>query len=145
MTDILLFLNNYFHDLATAILFVCGYTMFVMFGKAEKRGTRESMILFLEVYPRLVHLNAGALIFVIMAGIVRTFTYEEFESQSALGQAEVPVLMLKHVLLGGLTFYGIWLWIKVHRKVMKVRKEIGAGGGFHDVPSAPSSQGGENR
>ena len=139
MIDILLFLNNYFHDLATAIFFVCGYTMFVMFRKVERRGTRESMNLFLEVYPKLVHLNAGALIFVIMAGIVRTFTYEQFESQSALGKAEIPILLLKHVLLGGLTFYGIWLWVKVHRKVIKVRKEIGAEGGFHDPPTNPPS------
>lgn len=134
MVDILLFLNNYFHDLATAMMFVCGYTMFVLFNKAEKRGTKESMSLFLEVYPKLVHLNAGALIFVVMAGIIRTFTYEQFESNSALARAEVPVLMLKHVLLGGLTAYGIFLWVRVHRKVMKVRKKVGAASGFHDMP-----------
>lgn len=139
MIDILLFLNNYFHDLATAILFVCGYTMFVMFNKAEKRGTKESIMLFLDVYPKLVHLNAGALVFVIMAGIVRTFTYEQFESHSALASAEVPVLMLKHVLLGGLTAYGIWLWVRVHRKVMRIRKQLGAEAGFHELPGQPSS------
>lgn len=134
MVDILLFLNNYFHDLATAMMFVCGYTMFVLFNKAEKRGSKESMSLFLEVYPKLVHLNASALIFVIMAGIIRTFTYEQFESNSALARAEVPVLMLKHVLLGGLTAYGIFLWVRVHRKVMKVRKKIDAAVGSDDMP-----------
>lgn len=135
MVDILLFLNNYFHDLASAILFVCGYTMFIMFGKAEKRGTKDAMGLFLDVYPKLVHLNAGSLVFVIMAGIIRTFTYNEFESHSQLGSAEVPVLMLKHVLLGGLTAWGIWLWFRVHRKVMRVRRQMRSTPGFHDNPA----------
>lgn len=119
-------MNNYFHDLAAGIVFVCGVTMFVMVRKALDMGSREAKEIVLGVYPTLVHIIGGSIIFMLFAGVIRTFTYEEFEWANAVGVGQVYAIMVKHVVLGAIFFYGIALWIKAHRKIKIIRNELGS-------------------
>lgn len=125
MIGILVMMNNYFHDLAAGIVFVCGVVMFVSVKKVQEMGLREGKELFLGVYPTLVHIIGGSIIFMLFAGVIRTFTYKDFEWANAVGNAQVPAIIVKHILLGGIFFYGIALWVKSHRKVKEMRKELG--------------------
>ena len=125
MIGILVMMNNYFHDLAAGIVFVCGVTMYVMVSKAMVLGTREAKEIVLGVYPTLVHIVGGAIIFMLFAGVIRTFTYKEFEWANAVGVGQVYAIMVKHVVLGGIFFYGVALWIKSHKKIKEIRKELG--------------------
>lgn len=124
MIGILVMMNNYFHDLAAGIVFVCGVVMFVSVKRAEEAGSIEAKRLFLGVYPTLVHIIGGAVIFMLFAGVIRTFTYKEFEWANAVGNAQVPAIIVKHIMLGGIFFYGIALWIKTHGKVKEMRLEV---------------------
>lgn len=128
MIGILVMMNNYFHDLAAGIVFVCGVTMFAMVDRAGKMGSREAKDIVLGVYPVLVHIIGGAIIFMLFAGVIRTFTYKEFEWANAVGNAQVPAIIVKHIVLGGIFFYGIAQWMKAHRKVKEMRKEAGLTG-----------------
>lgn len=121
MIGILVMLNNYFHDLASGIVFVCGVTMFTLVKRAAESGSKEAREVILDAYPTLVHIIGGAVIFMLFAGVIRTFTYKEFEWANAVGTAQVPALIVKHILLGGIFFYGIALWIKAHKKVKEMR------------------------
>ena len=127
MIGILVMMNNYFHDLAAGIVFVCGMTMFVLARKVEEIGSRESKEIFLGTYPTLVHIIGGAIIFMLFAGVIRTFTYKEFEWANAVGNDQVPAIIVKHIFLGGIFFYGVVLWVKSHKKVKEMRKELAAG------------------
>lgn len=124
MIGILIMMNNYFHDLAAGIVFVCGVVMFASVKKAEETGSIEVKKFFLGVYPTLVHIIGGAIIFMLFAGVIRTFTYKDFEWANAVGVGQVYAIMVKHVVLGGIFFYGIALWVKSHRKVKDMRKEL---------------------
>lgn len=124
MIGILVMMNNYFHDLAAGIVFVCGLTMYAMVKKAEEIGSREIKEFFIGIYPKLVHVIGGAIIFMLFAGVIRTFTYKEFEWANAVGNAQVPAIIVKHIILGGIFFYGIALWVKSHRKIKEMRKEL---------------------
>ena len=126
MIGILVMMNNYFHDLAAGIVFVCGVTMFVMVKKVAESGNVAAKEVVLSVYPKLVHIIGGSIIFMLFAGVIRTFTYKEFEWANAVGVSQVPAIMVKHVMLGGLFFYGIGLWIKAHKKIKAMRKELSA-------------------
>lgn len=126
MIGVLVMLNNYFHDLAAGIVFVCGVTMFVMSRKVEELGSRDAKEIFCGVYPTLVHIEGGSVIFMLFAGVIRTFTYKEFEWANAVGNSQVPAIIVKHIFLGGIFFYGVALWIKVHKKVREMRKELGS-------------------
>ena len=125
MIGILVMMNNYFHDLAAGIVFVSGVTMYVMVQKAIENDTKAAKEIVLGVYPKLVHIIGGSIIFMLFAGVIRTFTYKEFEWANAVGNSQVPAIMVKHVILGGIFFYGIALWIKAHRKIKAIRKELG--------------------
>ena len=126
MIGILVMMNNYFHDLAAGIVFVSGITMYVMVKKANEIGSKEAKEIVLGVYPTLVHIIGGSIIFMLFAGVIRTFTYKEFEWANAVGNSQVPAIMVKHVILGGIFFYGIALWIKAHKKIKEMRQERAA-------------------
>ena len=125
MIGILVMMNNYFHDLAAGIVFVTGITMYVMVQKAIENDTQAAKEIVLGVYPKLVHIVGGAIIFMLFAGVIRTFTYKEFEWANAVGNSQVPAIIVKHIILGGIFFYGIALWIKAHKKIKLMRKELG--------------------
>lgn len=125
MIGILVMMNNYFHDLAAGIVFVTGITMYVMVQKAIENDTRAAKEIVLGVYPKLVHIIGGSIIFMLFAGVIRTFTYKEFEWANAVGNSQVPAIVVKHIVLGGIFFYGIALWIKAHKKIKEMRKDLG--------------------
>lgn len=117
-------LNNYFHDFATALVVVCTYGMLFMVRYAEKKGGRDSREMVLALYPKMVHLTGGSVVFVFMAGIVRAFTYKEFEWNNAVESGQVLALTIKHIILFILFAYGIYLWLIVHKKIKAMRKGI---------------------
>ena len=122
---IFVMMNNYFHDLAAGIVFVTGVTMYVMVQKAIENDSLAAKEIVLGVYPKLVHIIGGSIIFMLFAGVIRTFTYKEFEWANAVGNSQVPAIMVKHIVLGGIFFYGIALWIKAHKKIKNMRQELG--------------------
>lgn len=124
MVGILVMMNNYFHDFAAGIVFVCGVMMFVMVNKAIAIDSREAKKIVLGVYPTLVHIIGGSIIFMLFAGVIRTFTYAEFEWANAVGVGQVYAIAVKHIVLGGLFFYGVAMWIRAHKKIKEMRKEL---------------------
>ncbi|HHL40006.1 MAG TPA: hypothetical protein ENJ37_05825 [Deltaproteobacteria bacterium] len=125
MVGILVMMNNYFHDFATALVVVCTYGMLMMVRYVERSGGEESRRMVLALYPRMVHLTGGSVVFVMLAGVVRAFTYGDYEWQSAVSNNQVAALMVKHVILFALFFYGLGLWVKVHRKIREFRMAQG--------------------
>jgi hypothetical protein len=99
--------------------------MFLMVRYVEKDGGREVKVMLTHLYSKMLHLAAGAFVFLILAGVVRTFTFKDFEWVDALGRGQVVALALKHVILFVLFGYAIYLWVFVHKKVKAIRKEIG--------------------
>lgn len=124
MLAVLVMLNNYFHDFATALVVVCTYGMLFMVRYAKKKGGQDSRQMVLALYPKMVHLTGGSVVFVFIAGIVRAFTYKEFEWNNAVESGQVLALTIKHIILFILFAYGIYLWLIVHRKVKAMRKEM---------------------
>lgn len=117
-------LNNYMHDFATALVVVCSFIMTTMIKYAERNGGADSKRMITGIYPKMLHLTAGSFIFLLFAGVIRSFTYQEYEWMEAAGRGQVAALMIKHVLLFILFGYGIYLWVRVHGKVKAIRKEL---------------------
>lgn len=126
MTAILVMLNNYFHDFATALVVVSTYGMLLIVRHAERSGGREVKEMALALYPRMVHLAGGSVIFVFFAGIIRSFTFREYEWNDAVRTGLVYAIMIKHVILFILFAYGIYLWVKVYRSIKVFRVESSA-------------------
>lgn len=124
MVGILVMLNNYFHDFATALLVVTTCGMLFLVRRAEARGGRELKQMLVDLYPRMVHLAGGAVIFMFIAGIIRTFTYKQYEWNNAVESGQVMALMLKHVILFVLFAFGVYFWVVVHKKIRAIKNEL---------------------
>ncbi len=101
-------LNSYFHDLAVAFLF------------ASCLMAHLTLRHFPEPPPRLVvtlrRVAWASLAWVIVGGAIRAWFYEEYEWAAKAGTAQVPALMIKHLLLFALTAWGLWGVVRLQRR-----------------------------
>ena len=125
MVGILVMLNNYFHDFATAMLVVTTYVMVLIVRYASRSGAGDAARLAIALYPKMMHLTGATLVLLLMAGIVRSFTYSWFEWVGELGMAQIVLLGFKHVLMFSMVGYGIFVWVGVHKTVKAMKEEGG--------------------
>ena len=118
---IMIMLNNYFHDFATSLVVVSTFGMKALINFLEARKSPNTASIVVALYPKMVHMAGSSLVFVFFAGIIRAFTFENYEWNHAVTNGQVEALLIKHVILFILFGYGIALWIKVHKKVKLLR------------------------
>jgi len=113
---ILVMMNNYFHDLAVAFLFASA-----VMARAVLRywpgPPSEGVVRFLG------RVAWGSLAWVLAGGAVRAWFYREYEWLPKAGTAQVPALVVKHVLLVGLTVYALMTVVKLRRSLEQGRVE----------------------
>ncbi len=118
---VIIMMNNYFHDVATALLIVSGSVMFIIMQKlgtnAEPAVTRS----FIGIHDSMTRLAHVAVIWIILGGIPRTIYYTRFEWANAAGKGQIPALIVKHILMFILVGGGAYLWVKLNRRVKEIR------------------------
>jgi hypothetical protein len=124
MLGVLVMLNNYFHDFATALLVVSTYVMVLMVRYAETNGGKFLKESVVGTYSSMVHITGGTLVLLLMAGIVRSFTYRWFEWVEVLGMGQIFVLVFKHVIMFTVVGYGFYIWVGIHKRVKLLRAEM---------------------
>ena len=118
---VILMMNNYFHDVATALLLASGIAVWVIYkklGNSDKPDVREY---FLKLYDSMTSLAKFALAWIILGGIPRTYFYTEFEWSHYAGQSQIPALIIKHVLAFVFVSAGAHLWLRIRNKVREIR------------------------
>ena len=116
-----LMMNNYFHDVATALLLASGITIWIIYkklGNSDKPDVREY---FLKSYDSMTSLAKFALAWIILGGIPRTYFYTEFEWSHYAGKSQIPALIIKHILAFVFVSAGAHLWIRIRSKVREIR------------------------
>lgn len=124
LIGVLIMLNNYFHDFATALMVVSAYGMFLVLNRAIDANSLELKELSIYLYPKMVHVCGASIVFLFFAGIVRSFTFMDYEYSNAIAHGQILALIIKHVLLLILFFLGIGLWRNVHQKIKALRIEL---------------------
>jgi hypothetical protein len=92
-------LNNYFHDLAVAFLFASSLMAHLML--RQWPGAPRPLV------RSLSRTAWASLAWVLVGGAVRAWFYEEYEWLPKAGTAQVPALVVKHILLVALTVWGL--------------------------------------
>lgn len=121
---VLIMMNNYFHDVATALLMASGIVIWVIvrcYDSAIK--TRETTEYFLRIYNSATKLVRFSLIWIIIGGVPRTIFYTEFEWANAAGKNQIPALLVKHVLAFTFVGIGAYIWLKINRRVNDIKKQ----------------------
>jgi hypothetical protein len=124
MKEVLIVLNNYFHDFAISLVALAALVCLMMANRAERNGSSEVKGLFLFIYPRLFKVLAVSTFFVIVAAAVRVLTLSEFEWADATRNGQTLALKVKYVMLFLIFLSGSYLWRASNKKAKKIKKSL---------------------
>ncbi len=120
---VVIMMNNYFHDVATALLLASGYVTWVIVRRYDDSSkTKETTEYFLKIYGNAVKLAKYSLIWIVIGGIPRTIFYAEFEWANAAGKGQIEALIVKHILVFTFVGLGAHIWIRVNRRVKEIKQ-----------------------
>ncbi len=114
---VIIMLNNYFHDVATALLGASGVTMWIVTREYEKQRGPETLSYFLSLYQGITRLAKFSLYWILIGGIPRTIFYKDFEWANAAGKDQIPALIVKHILAFLIVGTGAYFWIRLKRRI----------------------------
>jgi hypothetical protein len=109
---ILVMLNNYLHDLATAIFAVSAVAAYLLRRSLAMQAAPESIQ---PVVRGVVRVGLFSLAWTLFFGIIRSLTYRQYEWVEAAGRDQVTALMMKHVILVSLVIAGLVVLYRLHR------------------------------
>ena len=109
MTSVLIIMNNYFHDVATAVLLASAVILWVL-GRAAERGGHDERLALARAYPTLTRFAWGAIVWIIIGGIPRTVFFTTYEWDPAVIKGIVPALIVKHTLMLVAVVTGALMW-----------------------------------
>ncbi|MFC1769637.1 hypothetical protein ACFLZI_01115 [Nitrospirota bacterium] len=124
---IVIMMNNYFHDVATALLMSSGIVLWIMYRRykqqiAESGETEELTLFFLNMYEGMTNVAKFSLIWILVGGVPRTLFYRSFEWSNAVAHAQIPALIAKHVMVFTFVGTGVFLWHKFNTEVKQIKK-----------------------
>ena len=123
---IALMMNNYLHDVATALLIGSATAILVMEKVVHRVDEPAGSLFFLTAYGRLTRLFHCALIWIVIGGIPRTIYYTRFEWANAAGKGQIPALVVKHVMMAVLVAIGLVCWRRLRRLTAELCESLPA-------------------
>ena len=117
---ITLMMNNYLHDVATALMIGSAAAILVMEKVVARVGEPAGVLFFLTAYRRLTRLFHWALAWIVIGGIPRTIWFQAVEWNMAdpSNKYLFTALMIKHALMWVFVIAGSLIWARM-RKVAK--------------------------
>lgn len=109
MTGTLIVINNYLHDVATAVLLATAVVMW-MLARAGGRGDSGELELLRGAYPVLTRFAWGALAWIVVGGVPRTVFFSRYEWDLGQVPGLVAALGVKHALMFAAVVFGLILW-----------------------------------
>lgn len=108
LIKVLLVMNNYFHDVATAVLLASAIIMWVLERRA--RAEESALIALRDAYPVLTTFARGAIAWIVLGGVPRTIFFAQLEWDPARTRFMLPALGVKHMLMVVAVVAGVLLW-----------------------------------
>ncbi len=113
-------MNNYTHDLATAVFAVTVLTAWLILRTSAIRRAPEALG---PVIHGLQKAGVASLAATLILGAVRAATYKQFEWSEAVGRAQVPALVVKHIILVSLVMLGLRFLFLVRKQARAILPE----------------------
>lgn len=119
-------MNNYFHDVATALMMASAFVLHVIVRTQAEMNTPVATLFFLKMYQHMVKFFRFSLWWIIIGGVPRTIFYVSFEWNHFADKQQVPALAVKHILMAAAVIYGIRAWRRLKIKVAMLRDSLPA-------------------
>lgn len=116
---VVIILNNYFHDVATAMLLSSAIIMWLLGRKAEADGP-DAARWFAGAYRTLTRVAQFSILWIVIGGIPRTIWFQQVEWNLADPSNEYlfAALMIKHAVMWIAVIVGALVWARM-RKIVK--------------------------
>lgn len=105
MNGIFVMLMNYFHDLSVALLASNVIAVYIVGRILDEHPISNDIVP--RLFRSLSKVTYWSLAFVLAGGVVRAINFMQYEWNQAAGEGQIPALVAKHVLLVGLTIFGL--------------------------------------
>jgi hypothetical protein len=122
--SILIIINNYLHDVATAVLLSSAVILYVL-GRQAREGSEGERRALVRAYGTLTRFAWGALAWIVVGGIPRTIFFPTYEFIPASVKGIVLDLVIKHVLLVSGVIAGGVMWVRIGRQAREYAKTDG--------------------
>ena len=109
---ILVMLNNYLHDLATAVFAVSAVAAYLLRRSLAMQAAPATVQPLLR---GIVRIGYFSLAWTLFFGFIRGLTYRQYEWAEAAGRDQVAALLVKHVILASLVIAGCVFLYRLHR------------------------------
>ena len=111
VVGVLVTINNFTHDLAAGFLFT---SMLLTWLLARSGELSPALVRSMRLWAN------WSLVWVIIGGVIRTLTYTQYYNWVAEGGTrQIPLLIVKHVLIAGLVAGGIYFQVRLNRQLKK--------------------------
>jgi hypothetical protein len=117
-------MNNYFHDMATALLAASAFTLHAIVRIQTAMDNPVATLFFLRTHARMLKFFRFALWWILIGGVPRTIFYTSFEWANAADKLQVPALMVKHIMIIIMVVGGIVAWRRLKQKVEVLRRSL---------------------
>jgi hypothetical protein len=117
-------MNNYFHDVATALLLGSAVALWAMVKRFDPAGGPAVTRYLLRIHGAMTGLARIALAWIVLGGVPRVIFFMDFEWANAVGRLQVPALVLKHVLIFAAVGAGAALWLRLRRRMRELERSL---------------------
>lgn len=117
-------MNNYFHDVATAMLAASAFCLHAIVRVQAGMNTPTATLFFLKTHRIMVKFFRFAFWWIIIGGVPRTIFYASFEWNHFADKQQVPALMVKHILMAALVIWGVFAWRRLKKKVAQLQGSL---------------------
>lgn len=113
-------LNNYLHDIATALLMASGVAVWLVTNEAASAANPRIRAFVQDIYRGMTRITFFVLIWISLSAIPRILAFTRLEWPSAYDKGQIPGLIAKHVLAFIIIVSGSFLWISISRAMRSV-------------------------
>lgn len=117
-------MNNYFHDVATALLAASAFCLHAILRVQAAVNTPAATVFFLKTHKIMVKFFRFAFWWIIIGGVPRTVFFRSFEWNHFADQMQVPALIVKHILFAVMVIWGLYAWRRMQKKVALLKESL---------------------
>lgn len=116
LVKVLIILNNYFHDVATAMLFSSALVVWLLARKARSEDA-DAVRVLASAYPLLTRIAWFSLAWIVIGGIPRAVFFQQVEWNLAdpSNKYLFVALVVKHIFMWSAVAVGAVMWLRARR------------------------------
>lgn len=114
---IIIMMNNYFHDMATAFLAVSAITFIGINKWIKQDGLEKNKKLLEKIFKFFSRIALFTIAWIVVGGVPRVIFFKRYEWWDAASKGIISALIVKHVVMFVLVGGGIYLWLRIRKTI----------------------------